>query len=445
MRRRALADRRHRRPALEHRLVRRPGHVVEVVVHPDRVVAELLGAHGDLDRLVPLGRRAVDARQLHLPALRHEHAEHDVARSACSCANHNGTTPRVGSVRWFATSDLGCLASTRARSAAASPTIHEAIAASRPDDDCLVFRDRRLTWAEVTERTRRLANYLVGHGLGVPRRARELAGPRDRPGRTWRSTCTTATSTSSGCSARSRRGSPRSTSTTATSPRSCGTCCADSRAEAVVVHSQFAPTLAEVLPDAAQPARHPAGADDSGHDLLPGAVWYEDALAIVAPTRRRSNGAPTTSTSSTPAARPACPRACCGATAMRTSSASAARSGDHARRVRRRGHRRPEGAARPAVHARRRSLDELSDVERRRHGVHPVAVPNGSIRSTSGAWSRREQLNFLLIVGDAFARPLLDELERRHVRPVEPDRAAVGRRAAVGEPEGGVPVAICRR
>ena len=37
--------------------------------------------------------------------------------------------------------------------------IHEAIAASRPDAPCLVFRDRRLTWAEVTERTRRLANY----------------------------------------------------------------------------------------------------------------------------------------------------------------------------------------------------------------------------------------------------------------------------------------------
>ena len=57
----------------------------------------------------------------------------------------------------------------------------------------------------------------------------------------------------------------------------------------------------------------------------------------------------------------------------------------------------------------------------------------------------REQLNFLLIVGDAFARPLLDELERRHVRPVEPHRAPVGRRTAVGEAQGRVPRATCRR
>ena len=42
---RALADRGQRRPALEHRLVRGHGHVVEVVVHPERVEAELLGEH----------------------------------------------------------------------------------------------------------------------------------------------------------------------------------------------------------------------------------------------------------------------------------------------------------------------------------------------------------------------------------------------------------------
>ena len=44
--------------------------------------------------------------------------------------------------------------------------VHEAIAATRPDDECLVFRDRRLTWHDVTDRTRRLANHLQGQGLG---------------------------------------------------------------------------------------------------------------------------------------------------------------------------------------------------------------------------------------------------------------------------------------
>src|SRR6476661_10355245 len=54
--------------------------------------------------------------------------------------------------------------------------IHEAIAATRPDALCLVFRDRRLTWRDVTERTRRLANHLIGQGLGVKVERSQLSG-----------------------------------------------------------------------------------------------------------------------------------------------------------------------------------------------------------------------------------------------------------------------------
>ena len=50
-------------------------------------------------------------------------------------------------------------------------------------------------------------------------------------------------------------------------------------ARAVVVHSSFAPTLAEVLPRLPQVTTILQVADESGNDLLPGAVWYEDALA----------------------------------------------------------------------------------------------------------------------------------------------------------------------
>jgi 3-oxocholest-4-en-26-oate---CoA ligase len=44
--------------------------------------------------------------------------------------------------------------------------ISEAIAAVIPDRECIVFRERRLTWHEVNDRTRRLANVLRDHGLG---------------------------------------------------------------------------------------------------------------------------------------------------------------------------------------------------------------------------------------------------------------------------------------
>src|SRR6266446_9837498 len=47
--------------------------------------------------------------------------------------------------------------------------INEAIAAAIPDRECIVVRDRRVTWQEVNQRTRRLANFLLRHGLGCHR------------------------------------------------------------------------------------------------------------------------------------------------------------------------------------------------------------------------------------------------------------------------------------
>ena len=54
--------------------------------------------------------------------------------------------------------------------------IHEAIAATRPDDECLIFRDKRFTWADITNRTRRLANYLASQGLGCHVERDQLQG-----------------------------------------------------------------------------------------------------------------------------------------------------------------------------------------------------------------------------------------------------------------------------
>ena len=72
-----LAEGRQRGPALEHRLVRRDRDVVEVVVDPERVVAERLGQLRNLDGRGPLGLGALDAGQLGLPALGHERPERD--------------------------------------------------------------------------------------------------------------------------------------------------------------------------------------------------------------------------------------------------------------------------------------------------------------------------------------------------------------------------------
>ena len=70
-----LGQRGHGRPALEHGLIGRFRHVVEVVVDPDRVVPRRLGGQGDLLGLGPLGLGVGNADELPLPALRGEHAE----------------------------------------------------------------------------------------------------------------------------------------------------------------------------------------------------------------------------------------------------------------------------------------------------------------------------------------------------------------------------------
>ncbi len=45
--------------------------------------------------------------------------------------------------------------------------VSEAIAAAFPDQDAIVFRGRRFSYRELNDRTRRLANYLIGRGLGA--------------------------------------------------------------------------------------------------------------------------------------------------------------------------------------------------------------------------------------------------------------------------------------
>ncbi|MEI8287023.1 MAG: acyl-CoA synthetase, partial [Actinomycetes bacterium] len=54
--------------------------------------------------------------------------------------------------------------------------IHEAIAATRPEQECLIFRDKRFTWGDITNRTRQLANYLASQGLGCHTERSEIPG-----------------------------------------------------------------------------------------------------------------------------------------------------------------------------------------------------------------------------------------------------------------------------
>src|SRR5665213_1555517 len=54
--------------------------------------------------------------------------------------------------------------------------INEAVAAAVPDQEAVVWGDVRLTHGQLAERSRRLASYLAGRGLGLNKERSGLAG-----------------------------------------------------------------------------------------------------------------------------------------------------------------------------------------------------------------------------------------------------------------------------
>ncbi|MCY4060009.1 MAG: AMP-binding protein, partial [Gammaproteobacteria bacterium] len=54
-------------------------------------------------------------------------------------------------------------------------TVNEAVAEAVADREAIVFRDRRITYRQLTERTRRFANFLIGRGLGTQTEREALA------------------------------------------------------------------------------------------------------------------------------------------------------------------------------------------------------------------------------------------------------------------------------
>ena len=194
----------------------------------------------------------------------------------------------------------------------------------------------------------------------------------------------------------------------------------DARPKAMILHSSLAPTLAEVLPTLDSPPDVLLQVEDeSGHPLLPGAVWYEEALAASSPEDHRWNPPPTTSTCSTPGARRACPRVCCGASTTSSWRPWAAGGGLVEGRDELRGDHRAAGGELPgaphdpaAAHARRGAwacfmLMATGATLIFPDDTHRVDPPD--------VWAvvEREKANSMTIVGDAVLRPLLLQLDKQ--------------------------------
>jgi 3-oxocholest-4-en-26-oate---CoA ligase len=286
--------------------------------------------------------------------------------------------------------------------------IHEAIAATRPDAECLVFRERRLTWAEVTERTRRLANHLIQVGLGVHVERSALPGHESgqdhlaiyvHNGNEYLETM---------LGAFKARVAPFNVNYRYVAEE-LRYLLHDANAAAIVVHSQFAPTLSEVLPALPHLRVIIQVPDHSGNPLLPGAVWYEEAIADASPSKPAVEWSPddlyilyTGGTTGMPKGvlwRNGDANVECfgGSDAATIEEVVAAADGGLKALL-----------AAPFMHGAGHWMSfrtwNLGGT------VYVQSIPERLDPADIWSLIERERLNFLLIVGDAFARPLLDEL-----------------------------------
>ncbi len=151
------------------------------------------------------------------------------------------------------------------------------------DRECIVWRDRRLSYGDLDDRSKRLASYLHGRGLGVHRERADL-----RPWESGQDHVALALYNGNEY-LEGMLGSYRArVAPFNVNYRYVGEelryLLDDARPRAMILHSSLAPTLAEVLPTLdAPPDVLLQVEDEPGHDLLPGAVWYEEALAASSP------------------------------------------------------------------------------------------------------------------------------------------------------------------
>ena len=156
--------------------------------------------------------------------------------------------------------------------------VNETVAAAVPDREAIVFGDRRITFGDLAERTRRLASYLHSRGLGAHTERSELEAHESGQDHLALYLYNGNEYIEGMLGAYKARVAPFNVNYryVAEELRYLFT---DASARGVIYHAEFAPLLAEVLPELPGVEVLIQVDDDSGNDLLPGAVDYETAIA----------------------------------------------------------------------------------------------------------------------------------------------------------------------
>jgi acyl-CoA synthetase (AMP-forming)/AMP-acid ligase II len=161
-------------------------------------------------------------------------------------------------------------------------TLNERLAERLPDRECLVFGERRLTYATVAERSRRLADYLRQQGLGETGNRAELSGWSSGQDHVALYLMNGNEYIEGMLGAFKSRTVPINVNYRYVEEE-LTYLLRDARARAVIFHGRFAEQLAKVLPQVPDLKVLIQVEDETGAPLLPGAISYEEALAAGSP------------------------------------------------------------------------------------------------------------------------------------------------------------------
>jgi 3-oxocholest-4-en-26-oate---CoA ligase len=159
----------------------------------------------------------------------------------------------------------------------------ETVTRVNPDRECVVWGDKRLTFSQVADRSRRLAAYLRSRGLGVHTERAELAGHESGQDHLGIYLYNGNEYLESMLGAFMARVAPFNVNYRYVADELLYLL-DNSQCRALVYHAAFAPVLAEVLDRLPRLEVLVQVADESGNDLLPGAVDFETVLADAEPT-----------------------------------------------------------------------------------------------------------------------------------------------------------------
>jgi 3-oxocholest-4-en-26-oate---CoA ligase len=163
------------------------------------------------------------------------------------------------------------------------PAVLDAVAAAIPDRVLLTQGDQRHTYADVVDRSNRLASYLHSRGLGCHTARSDLAGHEVGQDLLGIYAYNGNEFVEALLGSFRARVAPFNVNYRYVK-NELQYLLADAGATALVYHASFAPRVAEILPDLPQLRVLIQIADESGNELLDGAVDYEQALASSAPT-----------------------------------------------------------------------------------------------------------------------------------------------------------------